>query len=124
MKIDDLNLSARAYNCLFWAGIDTVEKLIQLSDVDLVSIRHMNAALIEEIRQKQNEVLCVSSNLLQEDCRFCNEDIDGYRKVLGAFSISNPFHGRDFYLNAGKLKPRKINFCFMCGRRLSMENMR
>lgn len=51
-------------------------------------------------------------------CPFCHEDREGYFKMIGAFFISNPFHRGEYYMNGGKMKPRKINFCPMCGRSL------
>lgn len=51
-------------------------------------------------------------------CPFCHEDREGYYKMIGAFYISNPFHRDEYYINGGKLKPRKINFCPMCGGKL------
>lgn len=52
MKIEDLGLSARAYNCLRRAKIDTVEQLQQLSDDDLFRIRNMGTRTVEEIRER------------------------------------------------------------------------
>lgn len=54
-------------------------------------------------------------------CPFCHEDGEGYYTMLGAFFLSNPFHKGEYYLNGGKLKPRKISFCPVCGRKLSKE---
>ena len=54
----------------------------------------------------------------ERGCEYCNEDGDGYRKMIGAFSVTNPFHGNVWNLEARHCKPRKINFCPMCGRRL------
>ena len=53
-----------------------------------------------------------------DGCEYCNEDSEGYRKMLGAFSLENPFHGKTWKICAGKCKPREIYFCPMCGRRL------
>lgn len=52
MKIDRLNLSVRAWNCLKRAGIDTVEQLRTKTTKDLQKIRGMGVKTIEEIRQK------------------------------------------------------------------------
>ena len=51
-------------------------------------------------------------------CVYCEEDSEGYRKTLGAFSITNPFHRGEYFLNTGHCKPRQIYFCPMCGRKL------
>lgn len=52
-------------------------------------------------------------------CEYCKEDSEGFRRMFGAFSLANPFHGKTWQIHAGKCKPREINFCPMCGRRLS-----
>lgn len=52
-------------------------------------------------------------------CEYCKEDSEGFRRMFGAFSLVNPFHGKIWQIHAGKCKPREINFCPMCGRRLS-----
>ena len=51
-------------------------------------------------------------------CEYCKEDSEGFRRMFGAFSLVNPFHGKTWQIHAGKCKPREINFCPMCGRRL------
>ena len=53
-----------------------------------------------------------------DGCEYCNEDSEGYRKMIGAFSITNPFHGNVWNIETRHCKPRKIYFCPMCGRRL------
>lgn len=52
MKIEELGLSARAYNVLKRARIDTVEQLQQLSDEDLLRLRNMGVSTLKEIREK------------------------------------------------------------------------
>lgn len=53
MKIEELGLSARAYNVLKRARIDTVEQLQQLSDDDLLCLRNMGVGTVKEIREKE-----------------------------------------------------------------------
>ena len=53
-----------------------------------------------------------------DGCEYCKEDSEGFRRVFGAFSLINPFHGKTWQIHAGKCKPREIYFCPMCGRRL------
>jgi hypothetical protein len=53
-----------------------------------------------------------------DGCQYCKEDGEGYRKMFGAFSITNPFHGKEWLINTGHCKPRQIFFCPMCGRKL------
>ena len=51
-------------------------------------------------------------------CEYCKEDNEGYRKMIGAFLITNPFHGNVWNIETRHCKPRQIYFCPMCGRRL------
>ena len=51
-------------------------------------------------------------------CEYCKEDNEGYRKMIGAFSITNPFHGNVWNIETCHCKPRQIYFCPMCGRKL------
>lgn len=53
-----------------------------------------------------------------DGCEYCKEDNEGYRKKLGAFSITNPFHGSVWNIETCHCKPRQIYFCPMCGRKL------
>ena len=50
MKIEELGLSTRAYNCLSKAGITTVEELQEKHEDEIVGIRGMGSTTIEEIR--------------------------------------------------------------------------
>ena len=52
-------------------------------------------------------------------CDYCHEDREGYRKMIGAFSITNPFHGSTWQIETAHCKPRNIYFCPMCGRKLA-----
>lgn len=49
MKIEELNLSARAYHCLKRAGIHTVEQLLTKSKDDLMRIRGMGILCATEV---------------------------------------------------------------------------
>lgn len=50
MKITELDLSVRSYNVLLRAGIDTTEKIKEMTDDDLRQIKHLNEKCLEEIR--------------------------------------------------------------------------
>ena len=54
-----------------------------------------------------------------DGCEYCSEESEGYRKMIGAFSITNPFHGNVLNIETRHCKPRQIYFCPMCGRRLT-----
>lgn len=55
-QIGELNLSCRSENILKRAGIDTVEKLISMSDEEFAAIRGMSNRALEEIKTKLNEL--------------------------------------------------------------------
>ena len=52
MKIEELNLSLRAYDALKRAGIDTVEQLRERTPTDLLRIRGIGKTLLWEILDK------------------------------------------------------------------------
>ncbi len=52
MNIEELNLSARTYNCLKRARIDTVEQLSQMDDKALMKIRNFGQRCLGEVREK------------------------------------------------------------------------
>lgn len=52
MLIEELNFSVRTYNCLKRRGIDTVEKLKEKSEEDLMKIRGFGAGCLKEVREK------------------------------------------------------------------------
>lgn len=54
-----------------------------------------------------------------DGCEYCKEDNEGFRKMFGAFSITNPFHGKEWFIKTKHCKPRQIHFCPMCGRKLN-----
>lgn len=79
---------------------------------------------VEAVSKALDEACILAVEALREQegrergCEHCNEDGDGYRKMIGAFSITNPFHGNVWNLETCHCKPRQIYFCPMCGRRL------
>ena len=56
MEIKELEFSARVYNCLRRAGIDTVEQLEKMSDNDLMALRNFGVSCLAEVRQKVAQV--------------------------------------------------------------------
>ena len=57
-------------------------------------------------------------------CEYCKEDIEGYRKMLGAFFISYSSFSDEWFINTGHCKPRQIYFCPICGREFKRADMR
>ena len=56
---------------------------------------------------------------MKNKCQYCHEDNEGYSTVFGAFWINYSVH-EGWLLHAGKCKPRPINYCPICGRRLNI----
>lgn len=54
--IEDLELSVRSYNCLKRQGIDSLEQLLECSEVDLMNIRNFGSKSIEEVKEKLTEL--------------------------------------------------------------------
>src|SRR6202789_1410290 len=52
LRIEELNLPVRSYNCLKREGIHTVGELVARSEQDLLDIRNFGAKSIEEVKQK------------------------------------------------------------------------
>lgn len=52
MKIEELNLSARAYNALKRANINTVKDILQLAPDELMRTRSIGEKVFMEIREK------------------------------------------------------------------------
>lgn len=51
LSLDDLNLSLRSFNCLKYAGIDTIEKLINTSENDFLKIKNLGRKGLWEIKE-------------------------------------------------------------------------
>ena len=52
IKIEDLNLSQRSYNCLKREGINQVGQLLSRSEQDLLDIRNFGQKSIDEVKEK------------------------------------------------------------------------
>ncbi len=51
-KIEQLDLSLRATNCLIYGEVETVRDLIERDEEQLLSIRNMGETTVQEIRTK------------------------------------------------------------------------
>jgi DNA-directed RNA polymerase subunit alpha len=54
--IEELELSVRAYNCLKREGIDTVDKLLNYKEDELLQIRNFGQKSIQEVKDKVKEL--------------------------------------------------------------------
>ena len=52
MPVEDLGLSARAYNCLYRGGIRTVRQLSAMTEADLLALRNMGRHTLQEITER------------------------------------------------------------------------
>ena len=64
MKIEDLNLSVRAYNVLKRGGIHTAEELQRRTDDELMRIRGMGKHSLEEIHEKLGRCPAAPNDLI------------------------------------------------------------
>ena len=64
MSIEELELSVRSSNCLRRANIDTVEKLTQKTEEDMIKVRNLGRKSLNEIQHKLAEI---GLSLSQED---------------------------------------------------------
>ena len=67
-SIEELELSVRAYNCLKREGIDSVEKLLEYTEDELLDIRNFGQKSIQEVKDKVRELgLSFKQNSKQEN---------------------------------------------------------
>ncbi len=107
---------------------DTREKLIELlkeadrKAYEVVESRQLTHPF--EVWEIQADQLIAHGVTLDNQvssikCDYCQEDVEGYRKTFGAFSIVNPSHGHIWQIATPYRKSREIFFCPMCGRKLA-----
>ncbi len=56
MSVDELELSARSFNCLKRAGINTVRELVDKTEGEISKVRNMGKKSLEEVRNKLAEL--------------------------------------------------------------------
>jgi len=56
MLIDDLDLSARAYNSLKRTGVNTLEELTQKTEEGMIKLRNLGSKSLEEVKFKLKEL--------------------------------------------------------------------
>ena len=101
--------------------MDVREKLVEILKQAPFEGKVLDEWWWEEKIKRIADHLISSGVTVQEldGCEYCSEDSEGYRKMIGAFSITNPFHGNVWNIETRHCKPRQIYFCPMCGRRLT-----
>ena len=56
MKIEELDLSVRSYNCLKRAGINTVQELTNKTEAEMMKVRNLGRKSLEEVKFKLAEL--------------------------------------------------------------------
>ena len=77
MKIEDLDLSVRAYNSLKRVGIDTVEQIRERDAEEILHIRNLGKKCFDEIMEKIN---CIRDTEYSDLIRKLREDWTGSRE--------------------------------------------
>ena len=100
MRIEELDLSARAYNTLKRAHIDTVEQLKRMSKDDLLKLRNMGVGTAAEIQEKLEQIPdsdCFKAmGLLQRylergtDC-YTTEFVNAIKLAIDALELKHKF---------------------------------
>ena len=109
-SIGEMELSSRTENILKRAGIDTVEKLISMSDEELAAVRGMSNRALEEIKTKLNELESADKAELEEsttDLQVVRQMLEKENKLLSAclltVSDQNDIHIRQMKLKVAAL---------------------
>ena len=56
LRIDELEISVRSYNCLKRAQIDTVEQLCAKTAEEMMKVRNLGRKSLEEVTQKLHDL--------------------------------------------------------------------
>ena len=109
-SIGEMELSSRTENILKRAGIDTVEKLISMSDEELAAVRGMSNRALEEIKTKLNELESADKADPEEsttDLQVVRQMLEKENKLLSAclltVSDQNDIHIRQMKLKVAAL---------------------
>lgn len=82
--IDELNLSVRTYNVLKRAGVETIEEIQSMSDVDLAMIRNLSQRCMDEVHSKLEEY--VRNNAENTLCDVAHESEE---QILGQMNVED-----------------------------------
>ncbi len=82
MYLDELELSVRTYNCLKRAGVDTVEKLREMADEDLMKVKNLNQKCMDEAKRAVYCIDCKRS--IYGEYKNCDTNIENDGKYTGA----------------------------------------
>lgn len=94
MKIEELHLSPRTYNCLKRAGIDTLEQLRALPTQQLLELRGMGPVSFEELQR----TLDYLANEIPQQCKGCKNV--AFRipwPTMYPCNVCRRAHAKDYY---------------------------
>ena len=73
-RIEELDLSARSYNCLKRAGINTIGDLIQKNEEEMMRVRNLGRKSLKEVVQKLHERNLDLKRSYDSESSFDNDD--------------------------------------------------
>ena len=105
-SIGEMDLSSRTENILKRAGIDSVEKLISMSDEELTAVRGMSNRALEEIKMKLNELESADKADPEEfttDLQVVRQMLEKENRLLSTCLLSVPDQN-DIHIRQMKLR--------------------
>lgn len=87
--IEEMNLSIRSFNSLKRAGINTAAELWEMSDEELLAVRHLGRKGLEEIREKLANPEPIPKETEEEDCFKRVEETDYFKQLEELIGLEN-----------------------------------
>jgi len=109
MKKYQLEVSMRAYNCLYGMGIDTIKNLLKYSKEDLMGIKNLGKKTIAEIEKRLKEI---GLELRKKTCPYCHFDNTKY-KFIAKSEWDGPI----------KKKPKGYWHCLNCSKTFNKRDL-
>lgn len=81
MRLDELDLTTRTYNCLRRAGIETVGQLKAMSDGELSRVKNLSSKCMDEAKKAVYCFDCKRS--VYADAPSCDVNIENQGKYVG-----------------------------------------
>jgi len=109
MKIEDLDLSVRSYNCLKRAGINTVGELTQKTEEDMMRIRNLGRKSLKEVVIKLREHTLDLKRTYDSSGSIILDDEDDYDDEDDAFENEAPESPKEEETKKAKTKKTTIS---------------
>ena len=97
MKIEELDMSVRSFNCLKRAGYNTIEDLVNKTEYEVGCCRNLGKKSLEEVMQK----LASLGLFLKPSCKNCGIEITEHEKNYGEH-LCNTCRGKIFRTQKAK----------------------